>query len=124
MGEVIKDSKDKTLAAKIVIFIPQTRRRVLELLCGELCDGSYKSGETNIYDITRLRFKLRTFSEISRATGLSHVTVRQIAKELKEAGLVEVQEVGRANVIVPTREMLELCRRLRGELGILEEDAV
>ena len=124
MSEEKEDIKEKALAAKMYIFLPKTRRRILELLCRELCDGSYKSGETNIRDITRLRFKLRTFAEISREAGLSHVTVRRIAKELQEVGLVEVQVVGRSNVIIPTREMLELCKRLRGELEILGEDAV
>ena len=124
MSEEKEDIKEKALAAKMYIFLPKTRRRILELLCRELCDGSYKSGETNIRDIMRLRFKLRTFAEISRETGLCHVTVRRIAKELQEVGLVEVQVVGRANVIIPTREMLELCKRLRGELEILGEDAV
>jgi len=124
MSEEKEDIKEKALAAKMYIFLPETRRRVLKLLCGELCNDSYKSGETNIRDITRLRFKLRTFTEISREARLSHVTVRRIAKELQEVGLVEVQVVGRANVIIPTREMLELCKRLRGELEILGEDAV
>ena len=124
MGEETDEMRGKALAAKMYIFLPKTRRRILELLCRELCDGSYKSGETNIRDITRLRFKLRTFAEISREAGLSHVTVRRIAKELQEVGLVEVQYVGKANVVIPTEEMLELCKRLRGELEILGEDAV
>ena len=124
MSEEKEDIKEKALAAKMYIFLPKTRRRILELLCRELCDGSYKSGETNIRDITRVRFKLRTFAEISREAGLSHVTVRRIAKELQEVGLVEVQYVGKANVVIPTEEMLELCKRLRGELEILGEDAV
>ena len=124
MGAVIKDTKDKTLAAKIAIFIPPSRWRILELLCRELCDGSYKSGETNIRDIIKLRFRLRTSAEISRATGLPHKTVRRIVKELEKAKLVEVQEVGKARVIVPTEEMLELCKRLREELGMLRGNAV
>ena len=124
MSEEKEDIKGKTLAAKMYILLPATRRRILRLLCGELCNDSYKSGETNICDMMRLRFKLRTFTEITRETGLCLATVRQIVKELEEAGLVEVQYIGRANVVIPTEEMLELCKRLRGELEILGEDAV
>jgi len=92
-------------------LLDERRQAIIRLICEHIRESKKCRDLTNPRKIGETTFLYLT--GICKRTGMSHITVSKIVQEFQEAGLVEIYEIGRAKILMPTSVMLEICEALK-----------
>jgi len=91
-------------------LLSREKRRMIYLMCESVGKGENlrtltkgcPTGLLTLYNLVTLSEKLE----------ISHVTVRKLVREFVEEGLVEIREVGKSKIVLPTPKLCALCELL------------
>ena len=89
------------------------KRRIIQLICENI--GDSKEFSTLVDPHTVSMHTLLHLTGIARKLVISHLTASKLVKELEKQELVEVYEVGKAKIVIPTQKLKAICEALRRE---------
>ena len=93
-------------------LLDYNKRRLIQLICENI--GESKEFSALVDPHTVSMHTLLHLTGIARKLEISHLTASKLVKELEQHGLVEIYEIGKAKIVMPTGKLKEICEALKG----------
>jgi len=92
-------------------LLDYNKRRLIRLICENIGESKEFSALVDPHKVSVNT--LLHLTGIARKLEISHLTASKLVKELEQQGLVEIYEVGKAKIVMPTQKLKEICKALK-----------